>query len=900
MVKNRLVTTSLREIKNSFPRFLSLLIMSFLGVFVFSGLKATAPAMMDSLDQYYKEANTYDITLTSTLGFDNLDYFSDIEEIKDIELSNYNDTPFKGKNDKDYVIQIASVTSSLNKLDYDISSLKDNELLVEKAFIEKSEYQIGDTITFDETCFKNNTFVIKGVVDSTLFFSNADLNNNRGKTNVGNGTINFYGFTTLNTFSLDYYKNIYITVKDANLYQTNSKKYVDLIDNVKNKLVLKEEKVLKNKLDKVKEIYEPLKEVNDNIIKYNEEKKLIDYYLGLLNMSQDEFKVYFSQLDKNDANYSLYKQLYDGIILYENSTEEYNNLLSQIEAQGYTIESFNNYVNSLKRIVDNARMYVYDRLDNSTYKSYIDDTNSITNLAYVFPLVFYAVAILVSLVSMNRMVEDDRLMLGTFKSLGFSNNQILFKYMLFALLATLIGGILGVGLGVIIIPSMINSIYRILFDLPKFYINLNFKDSLIGFIIAVICIGGATLFTLVKELKAKPAELLRPKAPKPGKRILLEKWHAVWNRIKFSNKITIRNISRYKKRVIVTTLGIAGCCALMLCGFGIRDSISDIPEKQFGYVTSQDATVYFSNISKKEADNLLVQDEIVSHSNVSLINGETGQYDITINVLENGYEEFQHFYDVKTKENLSLNDNEVFISDKLAQLLSLSKGDKIEFNDNNYNNYSFTIASVVENYIYHYVYMTESTYKQVTNEEMIVNTAYIKLKNLNEEEKENFQKKLLNNEDILNVTFVQDAIDSADDMLQSLNKVVIILIVLAALLSFIVLYNLSNINIHERKREIATLKVLGFYQKEVDHYITQENIILTIIGIIIGLIFGYFLTNIVISTVEIEYVRFIHKIKFLSFVYASLLSILFTLIVNLITHFSLEKIDMIESLKSVE
>lgn len=900
MVKNRLVTTSLREIKNSFPRFLSLLIMSFLGVFVFSGLKATAPAMMDSLDQYYKEANTYDIKLTSTLGFDNLDYFSDIEEIKDIELSNYNDTPFKGKNDKDYVIQIASVTSSLNKLDYDISSLKDNELLVEKAFIEKSEYQIGDTITFDETCFKNNTFVIKGVVDSTLFFSNADLSNNRGKTNVGNGTINFYGFTTLNTFSLDYYKNIYITVKDANLYQTNSKKYVDLIDNVKNKLVLKEEKVLKNRLDKVKEIYEPLKEVNDNIIKYNEEKKLIDYYLGLLNMSQDEFKVYFSQLDKNDANYSLYKQLYDGIILYENSTEEYNNLLSQIEAQGYTIESFNNYVNSLKRIVDNARMYVYDRLDNSTYKSYIDDTNSITNLAYVFPLVFYAVAILVSLVSMNRMVEDDRLMLGTFKSLGFSNNQILFKYMLFALLATLIGGILGVGLGVIIIPSMINSIYRILFDLPKFYINLNFKDSLIGFIIAVICIGGATLFTLVKELKAKPAELLRPKAPKPGKRILLEKWHAVWNRIKFSNKITIRNISRYKKRVIVTTLGIAGCCALMLCGFGIRDSISDIPEKQFGYVTSQDATVYFSNISKKEADNLLTQDEIVSHSNVSLINGETGQYDITINVLENGYEEFQHFYDIKTKENLSLNDNEVFISDKLAQLLSLSKGDKIEFNDNNYNSYSFTIAAVVENYIYHYVYMTESTYKQVTNEEMIVNTAYIKLKNLNEEEKENFQKKLLNNEDILNVTFVQDAIDSADDMLQSLNKVVIILIVLAALLSFIVLYNLSNINIHERKREIATLKVLGFYQKEVDHYITQENIILTIIGIIIGLIFGYFLTNIVISTVEIEYVRFIHKIKFLSFVYASLLSILFTLIVNLITHFSLEKIDMIESLKSVE
>lgn len=902
--KNRLVTTSLREIKNSFPRFLSLMIMSFLGVFVYSGLKATAPFMINSLDKYYDERNTYDIKLTSTIGFtsEDVDIVRDVKGIKDIEFSNYADVSFHTPNDKDYVLVVNSVTNDLNylKTDYDLSTLKDNELLVEEPFLDKTNYKIGDELTLTSDNFVNQTFTIKGVVDSPLYFNNANLNNDRGKTNVGNGTINFYSYTTLNSFKNDYYKNIYLTVDGASKFETNSKKYNQVVQNVMDLIQDKKNEILATRLNYVKTNYDQLVVVNKVVWEYAMGREQVDNYLTKNGFTNDEeFKNYFSNLQESDSNYQSAKKIADTLKLLEENKDNYEQCVSVMNGLGLTKNDLPKYITNLRKTMDNANLLVYNRLNDATYKSYVDDTNSITNLAYVFPLVFYAVAILVSLVSMNRMVEDDRMMLGTFKSLGFSNGMILFKYMLFASIATLVGGIIGVGLGVVIIPSLINSIYRLLFDLPKFYLGLNLKDSLLGFFIALFCICGSTFYTVHKELKAKPAELLRPKSPKAGKKIFLERFTKLWHKIKFSNKITIRNISRYKKRVTVTTLGVAGCCALMLCGFGIRDSITDIPAKQFTYVTTQDATVYFNNVSKSDAKQLLNKDEFTSYSIFNNINATTGKYDIYIAVLSENFEEFQHFYDVKTKEQCELNNDEIFISDKLAQLLNVKKGDYVEFSSED-DTYKMQVGAVIENYIHHYIYMNEQTYNKYSSKELTFNMAYVKFNNLSKEQQLDLQAKMLENADVLNMTFVQDSIDQANDMLQTLNKVVVILIVLAAMLSFIVLYNLSNINIQERKREIATLKVLGFYPNEVNRYITQENWILTFFGVLIGLVAGFFLTNIVVSTVEIEYVRFIHIIKPLSFLYSSIMSFVFTYIINFITHFSLKKIDMIESLKSVE
>ncbi len=902
--KNRLVTTSLREIKNSFPRFLSLMIMSFLGVFVYSGLKATAPFMINSLDKYYDERNTYDIKLTSTIGFasEDVDIVRDVAGIKDIEFSNYADVSFHTPNDKDYVLVVNSVTNDLNylKTDYDLSTLKDNELLVEEPFLDKTNYKIGDELTLTSDNFVNQTFTIKGVVDSPLYFNNANLNNDRGKTNVGNGTINFYSYTTLNSFKNDYYKNIYLTIDGASKFETNSKKYNQVVQNVMDLIQDKKNEILAKRLNYVKANYDQLVVVNKVVWEYAMGREQVDNYLTKNGFTNDEeFKNYFSNLEESDSNYQSAKKIADTLKLLEENKDNYEQCVSVMNGLGLTKNDLPKYITNLRKTMDNANLLVYNRLNDATYKSYVDDTNSVTNLSYVFPLVFYAVAILVSLVSMNRMVEDDRMMLGTFKSLGFSNGMILFKYMLFASIATLVGGIIGVGLGVVIIPSLINSIYRLLFDLPKFYLGLNLKDSLLGFFIALFCICGSTFYTVHKELKAKPAELLRPKSPKAGKKIFLERFTKLWHKIKFSNKITIRNISRYKKRVTVTTLGVAGCCALMLCGFGIRDSITDIPAKQFTYVTTQDATVYFNNVSKSDAKQLLNKDEFTSYSIFNNINATTGKYDIYIAVLSDNFNEFQHFYDVKTKEQCELNNDEIFISDKLAQLLNVKKGDYVEFSSED-DTYKMQVSAVIENYIHHYIYMNEQTYNKYSSKELTFNMAYVKFNNLSKEQQLDLQAKMLENADVLNMTFVQDSIDQANDMLQTLNKVVVILIVLAAMLSFIVLYNLSNINIQERKREIATLKVLGFYPKEVNRYITQENWILTFFGVLIGLVAGFFLTNIVVSTVEIEYVRFIHIIKPLSFLYSSIMSFVFTFIINFITHFSLKKIDMIESLKSVE
>ena len=903
--KNRLITTSFREIKNSFPRFLSLMIMSFLGVFVFSGLKATAPFMMDSLDRYYDERNAYDIKLVSNLGFasDDIEIVKTIEGVKDIEYVNYADVSFHTKNDKDYVLSINSVTNNLNYLstEYDLTSLASNELLVEEPFLEKTEYQIGDEIVLESDEFNSNVFIIKGVVDSPLYFNNADLNNNRGKTNVGNGTVNFYSYTNISSFKNEYYKNIYLTVDDAMKYETNSTKYNQAVDKVMEAISNKEEDILKTRYDLVRDNYDKLVIIYQAIWQYSMGRETVDNYLSQNEFQNDEqFKQYFATLSESDSNYQSAKKINDTILLLEENKDNYDQCMAALSELGIEKKDLSKYLTTLRKTMENKKLYVYNRLNDSTYKSYVDDTDSVTNLAYVFPIVFYAVAILVSLVSMNRMVEDDRMMLGTFKSLGFSNNMILFKYMLFAAIATLVGGIIGVGLGVVIIPSLINSIYHLLFDLPKFYIGLNIKDSLIGFIIAIVCICGSTLYTVHKELKAKPAELLRPKSPKAGRKVFLERFEKLWRKIKFSNKITIRNISRYKKRVGVTTLGVAGCCALMLCGFGIKDSITDIPARQFTHVTTEDATLYFNNVTKEEAKEVLNNEtSFQSYAILNNTNATIGKYDIYISVLSENFEEFQHFYDLDTKEKCDLNDDEVLISDKLASLLKVKKGDTIEFYDDN-NNYNMKVGAVVENYIQHFIFMNEKTYNKNSSKDLTFNMAYVELGDLTKDEQLDLQAKMLENSNVLNMTFIQDSIDQANDMLQTLDKVVVILIVLAAMLSFIVLYNLSNINIHERKREIATLKVLGFYPNEVDRYITQENWILTVIGIVIGLVAGFFLTNIVVSTVEIEYVRFIHVIRPLSFIYASVMSLLFTLIVNFITHFSLKNIDMIESLKSVE
>ncbi len=797
-VKNRIITLSLREIKNSFKRFLSLLIISMLGVTVFVGIKATAPDMMNSIDKYYDENNIYDIKLVSANGLTDED-ISMLKEIKDIQdVEGTLTYGFEAEDDDStFVVNYHSISDNINKIQIESGRLPStsDEIVVQDNLLKSEKLKLGSQITIKDSngIIKDSKLTIVGIVRSALYVKNTKNNKNLGSTSLGTGNINYYIYGLKDNFNLNIYTEIYATVSDVLDLTTNS--------------------------------------------------------------------------------------------------SEYNERIEEIE----------------KQIKERNNVYrITDRRNDDTYHEFVNDSESISNLAKLFPTLFFVIAIFISLVSMSRMVDDDRMEIGTLKSMGFSNTHIAFKYLLYSAIATIVGGVIGAVLGFLTIPKIIWNIYKILFDIPKFVTKLDMTYIVIGVLISFVCIVGVTLITVAKNLREKPSKLLRPKAPKKGKRVILEYIPVLWKHISFSNKVTIRNIFRYKARVFMTVFGVAGCTALLMAGFGFRDSIVNIPEKQYRDIFIYDDMLYFSPlITDDEIDTLLNADNIKEAAKTqyaaytSANNNKNIEMTMVVPENTNDFIKIFNLRDAKTHKELELLDDEIIISDKMAQLMKLSVGDNISIFDSQNNEYTFTIGGICEQYVNHFVFINKNTYEKNIGQ-YNTNTAFIKTLEMTDKEEDEFRTELLDNDKVLQVTVIDTIIDQVDKMLTSLNYVVLILIIFAAALSFVVMYNLSNINIAERQREIATLKVLGFYNGEVDNYIIRENIILTLLGIAVGLIGGYFFTNELISTVEIETIRFVHHIKQQSYLYSMALALLFTIIVNVITHFSLKKIDMIESLKSVE
>ena len=599
------------------------------------------------------------------------------------------------------------------------------------------------------------------------------------------------------------------------------------------------------------------------------------------------------------------KELEDGEKELNEQKEEFNSKIEEAEQE---------LIDAKQEVEDisNPEWYILDRNQNSGYASYIQDTESINNLSIVFPIVFFAIATLVSLTSMTRMVEEERQELGTLKALGYNKFHIMLKYLIYSSLPTIIGGVIGIFIGIRLIPSVIIKMYKMMYTtLPDPVIALNSDNSMLGLTLIYICIVGATIYAIVKELSNKPAILLRPKAPKIGKRVLLERITPIWRRLNFSQKVTIRNIFRYKKRFLMTIIGICGCTALILTGFGLKDSISAILPNQYEKVFKYDFQVTLkSSLEDDQKEEVIT--ELTNNSGINkvvetyMVAGtainEDKQEDIQIVVPDNTEElkEVINFYDVKTDEVMDLKTDEVIVSDKLAELLDIEEGDTIKLEGIDDITKEVKVSNITENYIYHYVYMSKDLYDSLYEEEYKPNVLLVKDNDLTKEQEEEISSELLDGGKVSGVSLNKAIMDSLDETLSSLNYVVVILIISAGLLAFVVLYNLSNVNISERIRELATIKVLGFYDKEVYNYISRETVLLTIMGIALGLVAGYFLNYYIIGTCEINMLRFAKVINPLSYLYAVLITVAFTLIVNLITYFALKKIDMISSLKSVE
>ena len=561
--------------------------------------------------------------------------------------------------------------------------------------------------------------------------------------------------------------------------------------------------------------------------------------------------------------------------------------------------------------LENPRWYIFDRKDNPGYDGFETDAKRVDKIAAVFPIFFILVAALVCLTTMTRMVEEQRTQIGTLKALGYSKHSIYAKYIGYAAFASAIGSAAGLSLGFKLFPIVIFKSYKILYTMPDIIAAFRLDYAVLCTAAAVLCTSISAFIACYKELLAVPAELMRPKAPKNGKRVLLERITPIWSRLSFIYKVTVRNIFRYKKRVLMTVIGIAGCTALMLTGFGLKYSISSIIDKQFGEIFHYDLMgVIDEDIDSSARE--LINTQLV---NTSLLKSSINIFEKSVDInngnkAKNIYifapetpedlNEYITFRNRKSNDIIKLDNSSAIITEKIAKLLNIKAGDEITLSGINDTTVTVKISAITENYTNNYLYMTPEYYKSLFGNYPNYNSFISKMNKDTEQNRTEISSSLLKNSDILGISYVNDNAKRFHDILKSLNLIVLVLIFSAGALAFVVLYNLTNINITERKRELATIKVLGFFNIELSKYIYRENIISTLLGVILGLIIGVPFDRFVVSTAEVDAVMFTPSIDLMSFLYAIALTLVFAAIVNFILYGKLKKIDMVESLKSIE
>ena len=555
--------------------------------------------------------------------------------------------------------------------------------------------------------------------------------------------------------------------------------------------------------------------------------------------------------------------------------------------------------------------YVLDRSTNPGYGEFSDNAERISAIAQVFPVFFFLIAALVSLTTMTRMVEEERLQIGTLKALGYSNWDISKKFLVYASVASILGTIIGLIIGYQLFPQVIFNAYGSMYNLPSVRITHYFSYGAISFIVALLCTVMSAYLAVRVALQSTPATLMRPKSPKIGKRILLERMPFIWNRFGFIQKVTARNLFRYKQRMLMTVLGVAGCTALILTGFGISDSISDVSSLQYGKVMKYDAIVALntdaSDSEKADYDEELAKQTGISESlkvnqeNFTIDAEDVNTQDVTVFAPETteNFEDYVLLNDRTSGETYSLPEEGTIINEKLAELLGVEKGDTLTLTDSDNKQAEVKINEVVENYTGHYVYMTKEYYETTFGKAPEYTTELVNYGSEKVDE-ETLGTTLTEQPSVLSVNFVSDVSESFEETMGSLGIVTLVLIVSAGLLAFVVLYNLTNINVSERIRELSTIKVLGFFDKEVTMYIYRENIILTLMGIVVGSLLGVLLHSFVLGTAEMDQLMFSPTIQPLSYLYSGIITLVFSGIVMIAMHYKLKEVDMIEALKSVD
>lgn len=884
---------SLREIIYSKGRFIAIVLIILLGTLLYVGIKATGPILNHSASQFVDKQELSNLQIVSTGGLTKRDEEA-AAEIPDAEVeSGYQ--LFYADSKKNQVVKLYSYNkkSQQNQLIVKSGHLpkKENEIVLDEKAKEEG-YRLNQTYKIDQPDqLKRKTFKIVGFVQSPMYISTEE----RGLSNVGKGNVDFFAYLPESNFSSEIKSVIYVRFKNVQGKETYGSAYEQTMD----KNIAASEKLFKDRPEEraaeirkeaQAELLPKKNEVADGLAKLAEGQKEIDQAKDQLEQQQAMIGTESPQLAQAQT-------------ALENQQKELDNNREQLLSAQKKIRENEQAIHDLK-----TPSYTFDqRAENPGFQEYGDLSERIAAIANVFPVFFFFIAALITFTTMTRMVEENRREIGTLKALGYSRFEIAIKYIIYALSAAIIGIVLGSVIGTHTLPRLVFELSSDRYNFPgveAFYLSRPIVQATIAFLFASL---GAALLVLMRELHEKPAELLQPKAPKPGKRIFLERITPIWSRMSFNSKVSYRNLFRYKSRMIMAVIGIAGCAALMVAGVGLKDSLSSVGDKQFGPIIDYDAIVTLKDQPDRAAVEKIFTDKEKITSHLGMMNqtvelkqkGQANQK-LTMMVPESRKAFDQYLHLKQQEKKFTLPEEGAVITQKIAELFDLKKGDSLTVYDEDQQPFKIRIANISDNYLGNFLYLSKDYYQKVRGTSFAVNSYLLKSKKMSKSEEEDLSKTLLNSEQVTNTSFISTQIETQEHSMDNLDGIVWIFVVLSGLLAFIVLYNLTNINVSERLRELSTIKVLGFYDREVTSYIFRENFVFTILGILFGYGLGIILTKFILDQASMETITFPLVIRAGAYLLAGGLTILFSVIVMVATHFRLQHINMIDALNSNE
>lgn len=975
--KKTIHKTLFREIRGSLGRYLAILAIIALGVGFFSGLKICRTAMLETGDTYLREHGLFDFRLLSTMGIteETVEEIGAVVGVKKAAGA-YTADVLAELGGSTSVLKVHSITDGISELALTEGRMPEQsgECVIDSKA--RLSVKPGDTVTLaDENesdtlalFGERKSFTVVGIVHSPLY-----LNYERGTTTIGSGSVGAFLYLPEEAFTSDYYQECYVTLEDSGKYRIYSEEYDGLADRFEEILSEKLETAENSRFeklvsDKTAEIGDARKQYGDGLAAYEQGEKELSEKLGAseaeidgqetaLREQEAELQETLTEvtealeetkaslallenvpgveaaaqraaletaaaqlqagLDEANAGMAAIREGYDSIEKAraalagekEKAEKELAEKKQELDSALAEIEEAERAVAELSA----PDTYVLGRDTNVGYVCFQNDAEIVESISKVFPVFFFLIAALVCMTTMTRMVDEQRTQIGVLKAMGYSNGAVASKYVLYSGSAALIGCMAGYFAGTYFFPLVIWRVYDILYGFAPIRYVLDPWLALIAVLVSLLCSVGATLAACIGEFTVMPAVLIRPKAPKSGKRVLLERIPFLWKRMRFSHKVSVRNVFRYKKRLIMMVLGIGGCTALLLTGFGIRDSIQHVVDDQFDRITVYDLAVSFSKDQTEEKQRAFCTEAALPETGVLFV------HERSVDLAMNGTVKSVYLVASATPEVGSFvrlhsgsepvaypGVGEAVVNQKLADLFSLRIGDEITVRNEDQTPMTLKVTGIFDNYIYNYIYVLQESCTEAWGAPPEVNCAYVNLPQSGEaaeagEEDAHLAAAALSDlTDVSSVSVYADLRERMDNTLSSLNYIVLLVIVCAAALAFIVLYNLNNINITERVREIATLKVLGFYAGETSSYVFRENILLTLFGAVLGLPLGKLLHLYVMAQINIDMVSFNVRIEPLSYLAGIALTFVFAVAADVMMSGKLRKISMTESLKSVE